>query len=572
MDKTDNIPIKQEKAIAFIVARLSSSRLPAKQFKQIGNRSILNWIIANLQSCQELNQIVIATVAEEANLPLKTFAAKNKIPCFWYHGEVDHVTTRLRKAAEAYNADICLLISADCPLVYAPAIDQLICEMRSHPKADHLCLPPDTTGKPVALEGVQVARKKTWQLADDLADRPELKEHQFPVIGMRPEFFSPHSCQLAANLYAPPHRFSVDTQADLEFMNRLYDQLTKQNLPFTLPEVLKLMQKDPQLAEINQHVHQRQLVEPNHTILFAVDSGIPFGLGHLMRSLELAAQLTERQGWPVTFLIDDDKTAELLQQRGIPFKWGAFARTANTSAQYTSHYVTELLSEYSLLLLDIYDQRGPEAHWRKELKTKVPIAVIDNRRQWAKEADLIITPGVTAKSTDTALKQRSINHLAGKEYIILRREVQREVEKNQDKQLDLLVYLHNEQQQEAVQRCIDKHQINAKFVRCFTPEMPHLIAQARYYLSGFGISFYEALALNTIPICWPDSDAHRHNAISFYNYFDLPSYLLSTMANLQDELLPLLHSQPPTLQPLQDGTPQIVTAIATLVNNNQTKG
>ena len=124
------------------------------------------------------------------NRPLQEFAEKNGIACFWYEGAVDHVTTRLRRAAEVYNADICVLVSGDCPLIHAPAIDQMIRSLKENPDSDTVRLSADAHGRPPALQGIVVGRKKAWQLADDLADRPELKEHQFPVIGLRPELFS----------------------------------------------------------------------------------------------------------------------------------------------------------------------------------------------------------------------------------------------------------------------------------------------------------------------------------------------------------------------------------------------
>ncbi len=567
MERIESTHNRSERAVAFVVARLSSSRLPAKQFKLIGGKTILQWIIDNLRCCKELDEIVIATVAEAANEPLRTFAAQEGLACFWYQGEVDHVTTRLRKAAEEYAADICLLISADCPLLYGPAVDQLIAQMRTQPEADHLAILPDAKGQPPALEGVLVARKKAWQLADDLAERPELKEHQFPLIWMRPELFSAHSCHLAENLYAPAHRFSVDTRADLEFMNSLYDRLTEQNRPFDLPEALHLMQNEPELAEINRHVHQRRLVEPPHKALFVIDSGGSFGFGHLMRSLELAAQLTERQGWPVTFVIDDTQTADLLTQKGLPFIWGAFAREANPAQGQNDPSLKELLPDYSLLVLDIFDQRGPTEHWREKLEAKLPIAVIDNRQPWAREADLIITPGVTAEPVDNLLLASSADHLSGVDYLILRREIRRELERKHKKELDLLVYLHDQQQRSAIEDFVLRQGLRAKILSNFTPEMPALMAQARCYLSGFGISFYEALTLGTQPVCWPDSAAHKRDALNFFQNLALPACLLSSPADLETQLLPLLRNKPQPLPQLHDGTPRLVAALASLVNN-----
>ena len=147
-----------EKAVAFVVARLSSSRLPAKHFRRIGDRPLLQWVVDRLKQSQEIDSIVLATVNEAANTPLKAFARQNGIDCFWYEGEVDHVTTRLRRAAEAHSADICVLVSADCPLIHAPAIDQIISHLRQHPEADTARFPADASQRQIALQGIVASR------------------------------------------------------------------------------------------------------------------------------------------------------------------------------------------------------------------------------------------------------------------------------------------------------------------------------------------------------------------------------------------------------------------------------
>ena len=286
----------EEKSVAFIVVRLSSSRLPAKHMRLIGDRPMLQWVVDHLHRCEELDEIVLATVAEPENLPLKDFAVNNDIAFYWYEGEVDHVTTRLRRAAETFDADICVLASGDCPLIYAPAIDQIIRSLRNNPDADTVKLPPGSNGQSSALQGIVANRKKAWQWADDLADRPELKEHQFPVIGLRPELFHVVDVRLSEFLYMPHHRLSVDTLADLAFMNELYDALRKRNLPFRLPDVVALLKERPDLKAINDHVHQRRLVETIKKVLFIVDAGGIYGFGHLTRCMELARQTYRASG------------------------------------------------------------------------------------------------------------------------------------------------------------------------------------------------------------------------------------------------------------------------------------
>ncbi len=54
---------------AFIVARLSSSRLPKKQLKKIGNKRLIDWTIENVKKSRYVDKIVIATTDDEENRP-----------------------------------------------------------------------------------------------------------------------------------------------------------------------------------------------------------------------------------------------------------------------------------------------------------------------------------------------------------------------------------------------------------------------------------------------------------------------------------------------------------------------
>jgi CTP:molybdopterin cytidylyltransferase MocA len=126
----------------------------------IGDRPMLQWVVDQLRHCKDLDDIVLATVAEAENRPLQDFAEKNGMPCFWYQGEVEHVTTRLRRAAEAFDADVCVLVSGDCPLIHAPAIDQLIRSLKDSPVADTVGLLPDCMATPRHSRALSPAGKK----------------------------------------------------------------------------------------------------------------------------------------------------------------------------------------------------------------------------------------------------------------------------------------------------------------------------------------------------------------------------------------------------------------------------
>ncbi len=570
------IPPKKERSVAFIVARLSSSRFSAKQLRTIGSRSLLDWILDRLSQSRQIDEIVIATVAETPNEALREFANQKGIACFWFEGQVDHVTTRLRRAAETYDADICILVSGDCPLVHAPAIDQMISKLKKAPHAALVRIVDDANNNPTALEGVSVARLGAWQLADDLSDRPELKEHQFPVIGRHPDLFPAVDLKLCDDLYMSRHRFSVDTWADLEFMNRIHDTLIDRGQQFDLPQTVKLLEELPGLKKINGHVHQRRLVEDTRRVLFIVDAGKAFGYGHLMRSLELALQIVEIRGWPVTFVIDDEQAGSIVREHGLRTIWGAFARPEmNRKNQFGTFRLEKTLADFDLLILDIFDQRGPEPGWRSKMRAAIPTMIMENVQPWAHEADLIVLPNLMGEkhindknpivdSSGLKLEDQTTRIVGGQQYLIIRRSI-RQARNGHHKDIDLLVYLHDEALKNDLAVFADKHMIKTEILKGFNSGFPDLLARSKLFLSGFGISFNEALALGTLPICWPDSEAHRRDAVRFYGELSLPEYIVNSTAELADLTSPIMQSEVCCSVSVEDGTPRIIDELTRLV-------
>lgn len=545
----------QIKTVAFLAARLNSSRLPGKQFMHIGEKPIIEWIIKSLQLCDELDEIVITTVAASENEPLRQFAQKNNLSCFWYEGEVDHLTTRLRKAAEKCQADICVLVSCDCPLIYAPAIDYLIKELKQNPDTDYISIKADKPGLTSALEGVFVAYTKTWQLADDLSDKPELKEHMFPVIFKRPDLFTKKDCVVPMNIYAAPHRFSVDTWADLEFMNKLHQELKTRGLSFDLPNILNLIKNKPQLLKINEHVHQRALLEDIKKVLFIVDAGSDFGYGHLMRCLEIALQITERMSWPVTFLVDDEKAAEILEKCGIRTIWGAFGRDQKTSATKREPVLFHrIIAQYSLVVLDIYWKLHLKTGWRNSLHPDAAVIILNRTEPWSIEADKIIIPEVYAA------KKPIENLSGGLKFAVIRREIRAAKDAYHEKNIDILAYLHLPAHQTIVKDFAETQGLSIVLIDEFREDFPKLLACSRFFISGFGYSFYEALFVGTIPVTLPLSKAHEDAALFFYKQIKMPPLIIDENFFQRQgwRLSDWMHE----IDPIEDGTKHVVDEIA----------
>jgi spore coat polysaccharide biosynthesis protein SpsF len=310
----------REKTVAFIVARLNSSRFPAKQLRRIGDRTLLDWTLLHLRKSKEIDEIVLATVAERANEPLLQYAVDNALSCFRYEGDPNRVTTRLCCAAREFNAEICVLVSGDCPLMDGESIDMLIGALRKDKEKDLIITPAQSNGKVCMLQGAMVARRRAWIHGEQLSLTPELKEHHFPVFYRKKEYFNTLSYYIPKPIYADFHRLSIDTYADYRFFLNTYDRLRMNGKEFTLEETVSLLEQEPDLKNINKHVHQRKVAEiiPN-ILLFSLSPG-GADKGYAIwksRITDIALNLTESQGWPVHFLTNDSALQKELSFMGI---------------------------------------------------------------------------------------------------------------------------------------------------------------------------------------------------------------------------------------------------------------
>ncbi len=300
----------EERAIAFIVARLSSSRLPNKHLRRIGEKRLLDWAIESLKKSSFLDRIVIATVNEDENRPLDEVAREHGIDIFWFDGDINDVVGRLRKAADVFEADIPVLISGDCPLIYAPSLDRLIAKAKDEKKIDFVEFCPKN-GRTVIHEGVGVYRKRCWVVADELSKEANLREHHFPIVLLRPDIFKGICVMDEDIFYKLKHRISVDTLADLEFMNEVYNELKGRGKDFDLKNVVELLLEKPEFMEINRDVHQIRIDEKQKKALFVVNSE-----ENLKLFFDLAYEITKK-GVGVRFYTENKRLIGEIENRGF---------------------------------------------------------------------------------------------------------------------------------------------------------------------------------------------------------------------------------------------------------------
>ena len=109
------------KTVAIVQARMGSSRLPGKVLKKLGEKSVMEILLARLSRAKNIDEIHVATSENPENEPL--CQEVDRLGHAFVRGSETDVQDRFYKAAVAAKADLVVRITGDCPLIQAEVVD-----------------------------------------------------------------------------------------------------------------------------------------------------------------------------------------------------------------------------------------------------------------------------------------------------------------------------------------------------------------------------------------------------------------------------------------------------------------
>ena len=265
MDATENIPGNPD-IIAIIQARAASSRLPNKVLLEIAGQPMLSHVYRRTKCAQLVNQVVVATTNSPADDAVATLCDEKGYPC--YRGSEFDVLDRYYQAAAAFNADIVVRITADCPVIDPDVIDYTINlflgnhvdyknKLYAFDFAANRLPPPWNRTYPIGLD-TEVCSFEGLMIAWQEADKPHQREHVMPFFYENADRF-----RILHVTHDPSYgdlRWTVDTPQDLELIRQIYAHFNGQE-NFSWLDILKLIEKNPQLMEINAQVIHKHYQE-----------------------------------------------------------------------------------------------------------------------------------------------------------------------------------------------------------------------------------------------------------------------------------------------------------------------
>lgn len=239
--------------VAIVQARMSSTRLPGKVLKDLGGGTMLARVLKRLSRARLINSVLVATTDRQADDAIVEECRRHAFPVF--RGDQDDVLDRYFRAAQLVKAEVVVRITSDCPLIDPEITDKTITAF--------LEAGPDYAANnfvrtyPRGLD-TEVFSVKALAHAWQQARKPYERSHVTPYIYEHPANFK--ILTVTGDVDYSHHRWTVDTPEDLEFVRAIYSRF-ENNTGFLWRDVLALVEREPELADLNRFIEQKALHE-----------------------------------------------------------------------------------------------------------------------------------------------------------------------------------------------------------------------------------------------------------------------------------------------------------------------
>jgi spore coat polysaccharide biosynthesis protein SpsF len=239
------------KIVAIIQARMGSTRLPGKVLLDLEGETVLARVVHRVQRASLINEVLVATTDGPADDVIVQECRRVSVPVF--RGDEKDVLDRYFRAAQLTKADVVVRITSDCPLIDPGVTGKTI--------AAFLEAKPDYASNSIVRRyprglDTEVMKVQALERAWRAASRPYEREHVTPYLYEHPAEFK--ILPVTGDADHSQYRWTLDTPEDLEFIRAVYARM-KDHKDFLWTDVLALLDREPQLVELNRSVEQKDL-------------------------------------------------------------------------------------------------------------------------------------------------------------------------------------------------------------------------------------------------------------------------------------------------------------------------
>lgn len=231
---------------------MGSTRFPGKVMRSAVGSSLIELMLLRISRAKTINVTVVATSSSPGDNVLVEHISALGYPVF--RGSEEDVLDRFYGAATDHGADIIVRLTADCPLIDAEVIDEVVTALIAS-GADYASnINPPTFPDGLDAEAfTYAALSRAWKEAGSIEER----EHVTPYLRHSGQFAT---VNVSAAKDHSSKRWTVDEPADFEVVQSVFEQFHPRK-DFSWEEVINLYEQHPGLFAANRTLSRNQGAE-----------------------------------------------------------------------------------------------------------------------------------------------------------------------------------------------------------------------------------------------------------------------------------------------------------------------
>ncbi len=267
--------------VCIVQARMQSTRLPGKLFKDLAGQSVLEHVLRRCQAIDGIDAVCCAVSDDRASDPVALEA--ERVGAIVFRGSQDDVLERYHQAAVACQADTVMRITSDCPLV-DPVVCAEVLTLLQEGGTDY-CANNLPASWPHGLD-CEVFSFAWLDRAAREAERPSDREHVTQFIRRHPKARKQNlPCPLPGISH---HRWTLDNEDDFRFLAEVFARLPGTTQAWNYQTVLGVVEREPGLVAINadqdRYEGLKKSLSEDAEDGFAADKSVPIIGGISKRS------------------------------------------------------------------------------------------------------------------------------------------------------------------------------------------------------------------------------------------------------------------------------------------------
>ena len=215
-----------KKLIVTIEARMNSSRLPGKVMMEVSKKPLLTYLIENLKTINELDDIVVATTTSQIDDKICDHLEKYNISFF--RGDEFDVLGRVTKASIKFEADGVVQLTADNPLIDPKIIKKGI---KFFLESDFDCVSNTFTRSYPSGMDVSIFKRSFLEFVSKKAKKKEYREHVPLYVKENKDRFKVLEFFAEKNINRPDVSFTVDEESEFKTIKKIIENFKSNPIP-----------------------------------------------------------------------------------------------------------------------------------------------------------------------------------------------------------------------------------------------------------------------------------------------------------------------------------------------------